>query len=465
MISNRGRCFTAIVCFVFLISTASASGLFPGMNDLFGIAMPAIKFAIQKEPEKTTESEGNIIETYSNFSYSDYQLFGKYLGSYEAEVLDYSVDKNSFNANIFVNDATMQFSYNWTTQTGEASYPSGTRVETDSSTKANGKNIFPPVGGVMPSAQFAINRRPSSEEIVDGNIVQAYKNFDDNCYLQFSEYLGKTGASVSDYTSNNGIMQATITQDTFAFTFKYDWTAKEGYVYYPEGTEPEKEERDVLLGEAEPILPELSKVGKELPRLSQAIQREPTSSGNNELGDFYELYAGFSQDDYNSFSQYLLSANCNVNDYRSENGTIIIELSNMTGSFSFTYDTLKHEATVIYPARARIEKAWAPTPTPQPTEVPTPTPVTARYSEEYCWEVAKSYFMDLRWNDPSSVTIFGYTSVYHEEGELAGTYSFNIDYSAANRAGGKTRDTYTVLVSAIYGMAIMGFGSVEEILR
>lgn len=465
MNSNMKKCFTAIVCFVFLISTASASGLFPGMNDLFGIAMPAIKFAIQREPEKATESEDTFKETYSNFSYSDYQSFGKYLGACEAEVLDYSVDENSFSATISVNDATMQFSYNWITQTGEACYPSETRVENESTIKANGKSIFPPVGGVMPSIQFAINRKPSTEDTVDNNIVQVYKKIDDNCYLQFSEYLGQCGASVSEYTSNNGIMQATIIQDTFSFTFKYDWNNKEAYVYYPEGTRPEKEKRDVFVGEAIAILPELSKARKELPRLSQAILREPTSSKTNNAGDFYEYYSDFSEDDYNSFSKYLLSANCNVDDYWSKDGAIVIELSNMAGSFSFTYDTLKHEATVKYPPNAQIEKAWAPTPTPRPTSTPAPTPVKAKYSEEYCWESAKSYFMNLRWNDPSSVTIFGHTSIYLEEGELAGTYSFNIDYSAANIYGGKTRDTYTVLVSAIYGMTIMGFGNVEELLR
>lgn len=439
----------SMLLLILFSQSASASGLFPAMDEIFGTSMPSIKYAIQRVPEKTTESEDTIKEIYRNFSYSDYQLFGKYLGACEAVVLDYSVDEDSYNAEISVNDATMQFSYNWIAQTGEACYPSDTRVESESSIKANGKSIFPPVGGVMPSAQFAINRRPNTEETIDNIIVQVYKKFDDNCYLQFSEYLGQTGASISEYTSNNGIMQATIKQDNFSFIFKYDWNNNEAYVYYPEDTTPEKEERDVFLGEMKAVLPELGEVGKELPRLSQAIQREPTTSKTSEVGDTYEYYSSFSEEDYNRFSHYLLSANCNVDNYRTEDGVIIIDLSNMTGTFSFTYNALKHEATIMYPAKSRIEKAWAPTPTPQPTATPAPTPVSANYSESWCWEVAEKYFWNVRWNDPSSVTIYGHTTIDLIDDN--GCYSFNIDYSAANSAGGKVRKTYTIVVSAITG--------------
>ena len=447
-----------VVCILVYSSGATASGLFPGTNDLFGVTMPSIRFAIQREADETIELEdGGCKEIYHHFSYDDYIMFGKYLGEYGAKLKEYSSDTSSFEAAVIANDSVMHFAYNWEQETGEVIYSIGTRVEKESKINSEGDNIFPPTAGIMPSAQFAILQKPDKEESVDDGIMQYYFSFGDEQYMSFSEYLGMTGASLQKYQIENGILLATLGLNGFSFSIRYDWKAKEASVFYPIETTPEKEKWNVLC-ENDPILPNPNAIGKELPRISQAIKRIPDSTDTLLDGGTQEIYSNFSETDYYAFSQYLLSSDCKVDDYRTENGKIFIELSNATGEFTFSYDALRHEAKVVYPAKTRIEKAWAPTPTIQPTATPAPTEyvVNAHYSEYECWLAAERYFKNLTWKNPSSLTIHGYTSSYDSSN---GQYLFTIDYSAMNGFGGYNREYYWVTVSAVTGRVVYGFGS------
>ena len=142
-----------------------------------------------------------------------------------------------------------------------------------------------------------------------------------------------------------------------------------------------------------------------------------------------------------------------------EGGVIVIRLSNVSGSFTFTYDALRHTGTVVYPRDSRIERAWvAPTPvptaTPKPTAKPTSRPVDY-YSEWECWEIAERYFWNIRWNNPSSVTIYSHTSTYDANDY---SYTFYIDYSAQVTAGGYKRSYYFITVSAVTGSVTFAFG-------
>lgn len=74
-----------------------------------------------------------------------------------------------------------------------------------------------------------------------------------------------------------------------------------------------------------------------------------------------------------------------------------------------------------------------------------------KYTEKECYETALEYFNSLRWNDPSSVTVYGHTVGYG-----AGTYIYSIDYSAKNKLGGTNREFYVIEVDAAINTVISG---------
>ena len=65
-----------------------------------------------------------------------------------------------------------------------------------------------------------------------------------------------------------------------------------------------------------------------------------------------------------------------------------------------------------------------------------------KYTEIECYETALANFTNQRWKDPSSVTIYGYSTLYDYN-----TFTFVIDYSAKNSLGGSTRDYHYVTVN------------------
>lgn len=453
---KRRKTISIFACIIlFWASSVNAEGLFPKTDELFGAAMPSIRFAIMRVADTVNESENGYSEVYNNFTYEDYLLFGKYLGAYGAVLKDYAFNNSSFNAAISANGETFSFSYDWKLNVGIVKYPRNTRVEKESNADTNGECIFPPAAGIMPSAQFAISREPDREEQKSEGIIQYFSNFEDDSYIAFGNYLGAVGAVLQDFQVKNGVLFASVDMNGLTFNIEYNWKAKELFVSYPNGTVPEREKWNLLL-EEKMILPELNKVGNELPRLSRAIERDATKTENLPDGGIQETYSDFSDDNYNEFGKYLSNSDCKVDNYQSDNGTVVIELSNTTGTFTFSYDALHHVAKVIYPANSRIEKKWTPTPTPQPTATPEPVvEVRAKhYSEDQCWYIAKEYFDNLGWKNPQSVTVYGHTSRFDEDDC---EFVFTIDYSAMNGFGGYNRETYWITVDAFYGMVTMAF--------
>ena len=134
---------------------------------------------------------------------------------------------------------------------------------------------------------------------------------------------------------------------------------------------------------------------------------------------------------------------------------LIIQLSNITGRFTFTYDTLRHIGEVIYPKGSLIETAWvAPTATSMPTVTAIPKSLQY-YSESECWSTAERYFKNISWKNPSSVTIHDHSAIYDVS---YNTYTFIIDYSAQNGFGGYNRSNYFITVSAATGQVTSAFG-------
>ena len=454
----RTRILALCLALVMIAGTAAAEGLFPSMNQMFGTAMPSVGVALGRTTSETGENENGKFETYSDFSYDDYIAFGAYLAGSGAALKDFEVSANAITATLSVRGATMQFTYDWKAKTATAVYPSGTRPETEKEVVEAKASILPPVGGIMPSAQFAVGRKPDSENTADNGITQVWKNFTDADYSAFSTYLAQTGATLNQSSTEAGVLTAEISLNASSITFTYDWHTQTATELYPVGTSPEREKWNTLKGNGS-ILPKMDTIGKELPSMSKALSRLPDATETLDDGSRQETYNSFDEADYTAFSQYLQTAGCAVDDYHVEDGSImVVELSNVTGTFTFTYDTLRHIGTVTYPKTSRIEASWgAATDTPKPAATAGPTKEPVVISESDCWDVAERYFRNLGWLNPDSVTIHSHTGTLGVEGGDF-MYTFTIDYSAQNRLGGYTRSYYFITVNVTTMRVVRAFG-------
>ena len=163
----------------------------------------------------------------------------------------------------------MEFIYDWSSQTATVIYPSGTRPETEKETVETKASILPPVGGIMPSAQFAIGRKPDRENSEENGIKQVWAHFTDADYSAFSTYLAQTGATLNQSSVDGTVLTAEISLNASNFTLTYDWHTKTATVLYPVGTSPEREKWNTLK-ENGSILPRLV-----MPSLGEALSRYP----------------------------------------------------------------------------------------------------------------------------------------------------------------------------------------------
>ena len=355
----RRVCAVLIAC-ALLLSGASASGLFPSVDNLFGIAMPSVSKAVGREPDEKNTAGEEKQETYLNFNSDDYDMFGQYLAGTGASIKEYSVENGVMNATVSVRDASIVFAYDWTEQKAVVTYPSGTRPETEAEECIRKVSILPPVGGVMPSAEFAIDRKPDGQSTAEAGLTLTWENFSDDEYAAFSNYLAETGAKAESINVEAGILNAKISLNECTFTVVYNWNAQSLNIVYPEGTIPESRKWNLLVGK-EPILPETESYGRELPRISVALEREPSSTETLADGSMQERYLDFNEAEYNEFSLYLQQSGCQLEDYHmDENGVLVINLNNGSGRMAFLYNAALHTGTAVYPVNTRIEEPFVP---------------------------------------------------------------------------------------------------------
>jgi len=393
--------------------------------------MPSVGIAINRVPDEQIDTDVGNQETYLHFSGDDYIAFGQYLDGIGARVKEYEIENGIVTATIFAREAEMVFSYDWINEIGTVTYPSGTRAETEREDVKNGNSILPSYGGVMPSAEYAINRKPDRQSIGEEGLTLSWDVFTDSDYSAFSAYLAEAGATLIDSRTEAGILNAEIGLNGFIIRFIYNWNEQSATVVYPEGTTPETSHWNVPMGSGS-ILPDIADIGRELPRISMALKREPSATVTLENGSLQETYKDFSEEDYNTFSQYLQNVGCTLADYYTdETGVLVINLTNGYGKMTFFYDALRHIGIVEYPIQTRIEESWTPTPTPRP--ITTPAPEVKVYSESECYSVAAEYLKSVLKN-PSSLQIHSYRTINYDE-----TYCFVFDYSAQNGFGGFSR--------------------------
>ena len=436
-----------LLIMIILVSTAGASGLFPSTDEMFGKAMPSVGLAIGRAADAQ-------YEIYLNFSKEDYIAFGQYLAGTGASIKKYNTENGSIIATISARNAEMIFSYDWVIRTASVTYGSGTRAETELEAVEKRDSILPPIGGILPSAEFAIGRKPDTQSVGEEGLTLTWDMFSDDDYTAFSAYLAETGAVLKDSSIEAGVLNAEIGLNGFSFRFIYDWNKQSADAVYPEGTTPESSRWNAPVGSGS-ILPEIKDLGRELPRISMALECEPSSTETLADGGLREIYNDFSEADYNTFSQYLQKTGCTLVDYHTDDsGVLVINLTNGSGKFVFSYDALHHTGITEYPVHTRVERAWAPVPTPESAATPESEEETVSVSIDDCWRVARSYFYNLRWKNPNSVKLHDYTWNLNNDGIV-----FTIDYSAENGFGGTNRSYYWITVDPVTLSVIRAFGS------
>lgn len=115
-----------MVC-LFVILTANADGILPGLSDTVGIGMPSLGEALLRYPDSEIENEdGSITELFANVSEADFNSFSIYLESQGAMLADYKVVNGLLIAEIQAKGASFQLSYNSRSGEVKVIYPSGT---------------------------------------------------------------------------------------------------------------------------------------------------------------------------------------------------------------------------------------------------------------------------------------------------------------------------------------------------
>ena len=184
---------------------AQAAGLFPVAEQLFGVEMPSFGTVAGREAASVVETDQARQEDYRNVTLDEFRAFGCYLTYAGAELRDYTVETVSFCAEIFVQEQSMQFVYNWADGSVTVVYPSGTRPEEGDVKLTEGKgNIFSSIESELPSMRFAMDREPDeSEKLSDGSYRETYREFSEEDYNAFSRYLTKNGFTLKDYSKQD----------------------------------------------------------------------------------------------------------------------------------------------------------------------------------------------------------------------------------------------------------------------
>ena len=435
---------SVVLCMSIFVSSmpvAGAGGLFPSMDEMLGTALPSVGLSIGRSADEQTETEVGSQETYLNFSGEDYLAFGRYLAGIGATIKEYFAEGNTMSAVISARDAEMSFSYDWAERKAVVTYPSGARAETEKEAVDPGESILPPVGGIMPSAEFAIGRKPDEQTNGEEGTILTWDTFSDEDYAAFSTYLAETGAELTDSGTESGVLTAVISLNGFSFRLIFNWNTQTASVIYPDGTTPEANRRSTS-ADSGSILPEIKEFGQKLPRICVAIAREPSTVEALDDGSIQEVYPNFSEEDYNTFSQHLQDTECTLVDYETDNdGLLKIHLANRSGNFTFFYDSVRHTATAVYPEHSRAEKDFVLTPkaTPKPTPKPTATPKPTVSRDEYNTYAAVFVgVVKATLKKPDSLEVHRIQIM-----EYNGDLYVVINFSAMNGFGGYNRETYS----------------------
>ena len=448
----------ALIC-ALLPLAALASGFFPAMDDLFGVTMPDISNAVGREADSVEETVSGTVYTYSPFLVADYDAFDAYVSAAGLTVGSHTVEDNVLTTTLSKDGESLVFEYSYTGRSASLTYPENTRLELEAHPAPEGtQGTLPDIrrifGAAIPDLSGVLSLHPNARTVRENSTdMIRYTEVSIQDYGRINTHLTALGCAAVEWHADDGVLFATMSYGSGAFTIRYDMQAQTFTIICPELYFDEGVKKAEIAADAELALPSpMQALGAILPRISTALLRYPSSTETTE-DSYTEVYENFSADDYSAFSAYLVDKGCTVVGYeRDRAGVLRIALSVGDVGFTFNYDQVGHRGEAVYPIGAQLEPEFAasaaatPVPivtaTPAPVVTPAPTAAPVNYTAADCWGIAERYFYNLSWRNPSSVTIHS-----HWYSSSDGGYVFYIDYPAQNGFGGYNRETYMIKVN------------------
>ena len=492
----RKKIVSLILSVILLISYCNAESFFPTTDEMFGITMPSVAYAIDRGPSTTTSNDEGLTESYELFTLNDYDLFGRYIANAGCRCDEYTIENGILTISIKKDDATITFTYDIKNQTAFIHYPKNTRPEKEKKQDASIEvSLLPDLGtlfgaelpsfdGILLDPEYTnvdilmspfekaclslrslypnglpdsvLNKLPETDsENKNGSSEKhlTYKYVPESSYGLLSRYLQACGCTLVKYEKNVNVLTAVLEKDGSQFQLIFDNKQHTVEVVYPKLShivQMEYTDNPALGG----VLPSADEAfGVYAPRPSMAIGRAANMIEEVEPGVVREKYTDFTEMDYDKYSQYLKQHGCNVADYSMENDVLTVELEKDGGSFEFVYDKIYKTAMVVYGPNTRPEATPTPEPTPIPTPEPTATPKPEKtYSEDECWQIALDYLTNnVPWREPDSLIIRNH---YTTEDDESLSFMFFVDCSARNGFGGMSGETWMVQVSYYVGQVI-----------
>lgn len=233
-----------VFTFILQLSSVANAGTFPNSSELFGVFMPNIAYAINRDADNEEVTENGITQTYLNFTDVDYVALDKYLcDDYSADIS--SVEGDVVTLSINQGNVSVLFVYDRNNKVATMTYPKGTRIETSAALDNAKKHVvLPPLKDLfgedtIPSLSKAINRSVDEIKKDKGLTQEIFNDFSIEDYETYSAYLSEYGCYIEDSSVTDNVMTVKLKKGDTGFTFIYDYAANSAIVEYAEETSTE----------------------------------------------------------------------------------------------------------------------------------------------------------------------------------------------------------------------------------
>jgi len=210
----------------------------------------------------------------------------------------------------------------------------------------------------MPSAEFALSRKPDSIVECDAGQILTWENATDAEYNQLDAYLAGYGCTVENVQVSDNTISVDICHNGKSIILSYDRNKATISITYPEGTRPEREATaKASEGNVLPSLREFFEYLVEMPTMRNVLLREPTEETALVDGTKQIKFTDVTEEDFNKFSEYLDTFGCTLESYDTKGNVFTATLGKDGKQVTFSYGNQTCVAILNYP-EGTVEKEF-----------------------------------------------------------------------------------------------------------
>lgn len=364
MTIHKRKVFFALVVIIviFRITALADSGLFPKGDELFGVTMPDLRFVINREPDSAEMTEAGELLSYSDFSVSEYKLFGRYANAEGVKLGQQEYQNDTLTVELLKDGSSITFQYCYKDRKATLFYPKGVRRESKKSSEKLSDNLLPDAsrifGAVIPSFDEVLKGHPATKTNNNNCDSICYYEVAVSDYNRINSYLTDVGCKMLETRTEDRVLYADIILQNAPFTIQYDISNTKFVIDCPELYYVDSEMRSESAAvNTQLIMPSVDDAfGIVFPRISSAILRYPEKTEIQQDSSLYDEYSSFSEQDYSAVSKYLSDTGCAVSDYHvDDTGKLVILLNRKGSDFTFIYDKVNERGIVVYPPDSLVE--------------------------------------------------------------------------------------------------------------